>query len=64
MEGPEKIAALHDVSEEKGVSAYGQDVSRLYTIQIQGVTLKVRSRGEKRGAALHDTLETKGASTE
>jgi hypothetical protein len=62
MEAFEEIAALHDVLEKKGVSVLRQDVSTLYLIEIQRISLNVGSRSEKKGAALHDVLGTKGVS--
>jgi hypothetical protein len=62
MQALEKTAALHDVPETKGLSVYRQNVSSLYLIQVQRVSLKVGSGGEKMGVALHDVLETKGVS--
>jgi hypothetical protein len=44
----------------KGLVVLSKNVGRLYPIQIKRVSLKYGSRGEKRSAALHDVLETKG----
>ena len=64
MEALEKNAAFHDILETKGFNFYRQNVSALYLIKVQRVSLKAGSRSEKGGAAFHDVLETKGVSYE
>jgi hypothetical protein len=39
-------------------------MSKSYLNQIQGVSMKAGSWGQKDGAALHDVLEKKGVSNE